>query len=112
MGSDTRFLRRKGKGCHNRWIGDGSGGRSGPGGSYILPVLAYTTFCGGKDFGKVFLEKSGGYPWPCGGKTIGDGGCPGLHDGAEVQSMEVLENVGLGGKCVDVVKEQGVRRYG
>ena len=26
--------------------------------------------------------------------------------------MEVLDNVGFGGKCVDVVREQGVRRYG
>ena len=26
--------------------------------------------------------------------------------------MEVLDNVGLGGKCVDVVRKRGGRRYG
>ena len=35
-----RFLKRKGRGRHNRRIGDGSGGRSGSGGLYVLPVLA------------------------------------------------------------------------
>ena len=56
------------------------------------------TFGGGEAFGKVFADKSGGETWPCGEKTRGDGGGPDRHDGAEGQSMEVLDNVGLGGK--------------
>ena len=60
----------------------------------------------------MIADNSGGETWPCGEKPRGDGGSPGQHDGDEGQSMEVLDNVGLGGKCVDVVRERGVRRYG
>ena len=77
MGSDRRFLQRKGLGRHNRWLGDGSGGRSVSGGSYVLLVLAEVTLCGGKAFGKMFADKSGGETWPCGEETSGDGGGPG-----------------------------------
>ena len=73
MGLDLRFLRRKGQGCHNRRLGDGSGGRSVSGGSYVLSVLAEVNFCGGKAFGKMFADKSGGETWPCGEETSGDG---------------------------------------
>ena len=45
-------------------------------------------------------------------KNRGDGGGPGQHDGAEVRLMEVLNNVVLGGKCVEVVRKLGGRRYG
>ena len=70
------------------------------------------TFCNGKSFGKVFADKSGGYPWPCGEEARVDGEVPGLHYRAEGQLMEVLYNVLLGGKCMYVVRERGVRRYG
>ena len=112
MGSDTKFLQSKGKGRHNRRIGDGSFGRSGPGGSYVFPVLAYVTFGGGEAFGKVFVDKSGGSPCPCGIKTRGD--CRGTdqHDWAEGRLMEVMDNVGLGGKCMDVVRKRGGRKCG
>ena len=68
------------------------------------------TFGGGKAFGQVFVDKSGGETRTCGEKNRGDGGGPGRNDGAEGRSMEVLENFGLGGKCVDVVRNQGGQR--
>ena len=70
------------------------------------------TFGGGEAFGQVFADKSGGETWRCGEKTRGDDGSPGQHDGYEGRSMEVLDNVGIGGKCVDVVRKWGGRRYG
>ena len=76
LGSVIRFLHREGRGSHNRRLGDGSGGRSVSGGSYVLSVLAEVTFCGGKAFGKMFADKSGGETWPCGEETRGDGGGP------------------------------------
>ena len=45
-------------------------------------------------------------------KNRGDGGGPGQHDEAEGQSMEVLDNFGLGVKCVDVVRKWVGWRYG
>ena len=74
LGLDLRFLRRKGWGCHNRRLGDGSGGRSVSDGSYVLLFLAEVTFCGGKDFGQMFADKSRGGTWPCGEETSGDCG--------------------------------------
>ena len=68
MGSDLRFLKNKGRGRHNRRLGDGSGVRSVSGGSYVLSVLAEVTLCGGKDFGQMLADKSGGETWPCGEK--------------------------------------------
>ena len=70
------------------------------------------TFGVGEAFGKVFVYKSGGETWPCGEKTRVDGGGPGRHNGAEGRSMEVLKNFGIGGKCVDIVRKRGGRRYG
>ena len=74
MGSDPRLLQRKEQGCHNRRLGDGSGGRSGSGGSYVLSFLAEVTLCGGKYFGQMFADKSRGGTWPCGEETSGDFG--------------------------------------
>ena len=65
----TRFLQKKGKGRHNRWIGDGSGARSGYGGLYVFHVLAYVTFGGGKVFGQVFADKSEVETWSSGEKS-------------------------------------------
>ena len=45
-------------------------------------------------------------------KNRGDGGGPGRNNGAEGQSMEVLDNVRIGGKCVDVVRNRGGLRDG
>ena len=70
------------------------------------------TFGGGKAFGQVFVDKSGGETRPCGDKTRGDGGGPSRNDGDGGRLMEVLENVGLGGKCVDVVRKRGGWRDG
>ena len=70
------------------------------------------TFGGREAFGQVFADKSRGETWPCGKKNRGDGGGPGRNDGAEGQSMEVLDNVRIGGKCVDVVRNRGGLRDG
>ena len=77
MVSDIRFLQRKGWGCRNRRLGDGSGGRSVSSGSYVLSVLAEVTLCGGTAFWQMFTDKSGGETWPCGEENSGDGGGPG-----------------------------------
>ena len=63
-------------------------------------------FGGGETFGQVFADKSGGETRPCGKTIRGDGGGLGQNDGAEGQLMLVLDNVGLGGKCMDVVRLQ------
>ena len=60
----------------------------------------------------MFVDKSRGETRPCGEKTRVDGGGPGRKKGAEGRSMEVLDNVGLGGNWVDVVRNRGGQRYG
>ena len=70
------------------------------------------TFCGGEAFGPVFADKSGGWPYPCGEETRGNDGSTGQHDRDEGRSMEVLDNEELGEKCMDIVRELGVRGYG
>ena len=70
-------MQRKRGVTHNRRLGYGRGLRSVSGGSYIFSVLAEVTLCGGKDFGQMFVDKSGGNTWPCDEETSGDGGGPG-----------------------------------
>ena len=60
----------------------------------------------------MFADRSGRETQPCGEKTRGDGGSQGQNDGAEGRSIEIMDNVGLGEKCVDVVRNQGGRRNG
>ena len=77
MGSDLRFLRRKGWGCNNMRLGYGRWGRSVSGGSYVLSVFAEVTLCSGEAFGNFSADKSGGETCPFGEETSGDGGGPG-----------------------------------
>ena len=76
LGSDLGFLRRKGWGCHNRRIGDGSGWINVSGGSYLFLVLAEVPFCCDDAFGLIFSDKSGSETRPCGEETGGDCGGP------------------------------------
>ena len=76
LSSDSRLLQRRGQGRHNRRLGDGSGGRSVFGGSYVFLVLAEVNLCGGKAFGGEIADKSAGEARPCGEETRGGVGGP------------------------------------
>ena len=60
----------------------------------------------------MFGDKSGGETRPCGKTIRGDGGGLGQNDRAEGRLMLVLDNVGLGVKCMDVVRNHRGPRDG